>query len=420
MKTMKYKYRLSPTAEQESLLIQFCGAQRYVWNHFLAKEMERYADDGKFNFYYSNAKALTELKKKPETEWMNGIPSTSLQQTIRNLDRALKQSFRGKNARKGFPKFKSRRNFAGSFSLAMIDQKRIKNGTFNMPKLGCIKVNLHRPLPSDFKSAQVKWEHGNWFLVLTVKIMRQPPVSIIYKFIGLDFNSQQIVVDSEGKTIQNPKFLTKAKQKLIWEQRRLSKKVKGSANRKKQQLRVLRAHGKIARTRKDFLDKLSRHYVDSYDLICLEDLNVAGMSKFNGHMVGDAGWSALRAMITYKADLYGKHVSVIDRYFPSSKMCFGCGQLVNKSLAEREHVCDCGFKTSRDHNAALNIAREGLDILNRAGTVPIHACGDLRKTQRDGFAKTMRSDQRSRKSRKRQLRGSSLSRNPNLLKTKDS
>jgi len=377
MKTMKYKYRLYPTVEQESLLIQFCGAQRFVWNYFLAKEKEQNAEDGKFNFFYDNCKALTELKKKQELEWMNGIPSTSFQQSLRNVDRALRQSFRGKD-RKGFPKFKYRRNFSGSFSLTMIDKRRIREDKFfHCPKIGKIKVVLHRAIPSDFKSATIKWEHGNWFLVLTVKVRRQPPVSNIYRHIGLDFNSREIVVDSEGKTAINPKFLTKAKQKLIWEQRRLSKKVKGSANRRKQQLKLLKAHGRVTRSRKDFLDKLSRHYVDNYDLICLEDLNVAGMSKYNGRMVADAGWSALRAMIEYKADLYGKHVAIVDRYYPSTKTCANCGKIEDKALLERNHVCDCGFETSRDHNAALNIAQEGLEILDRAGTVQIYACGDL-------------------------------------------
>ncbi|MDX8383505.1 MAG: transposase [Ghiorsea sp.] len=369
---MKYKYRLYPTVKQELKLLGFCGAQRFVWNYFLVLEIERYKKDGKFNFMVANAKLLTQLKKTPGHEWMNDVPVQAFQQTLRNLDKALKQSFRGKANRKGFPKFKCLHHNNKSFSLAMVSTKsNIRDGGFictNFGKKDIIKMVMDRELPSDFASCTVKCEkNGMWHVIFTVKKVRSTPVTEIKKIIGLDFNSKNIIVDSNGKIYENPKFFAKAKVKLARAQRRLSKKVKGSANHKKAKSKVAKLYAKVSAQRKDFLDKLSYHYqiVQDNDLITIEDLNVAGMAKFNGHMVQDAGWRMLRTMIVYKADLYGKHVSIISRWFPSTKMCSGCGQLADKKLSEREHNCDCGLSISRDLNAAINIRAEGIDLFKK-------------------------------------------------------
>ncbi|MDX8383506.1 MAG: transposase [Ghiorsea sp.] len=367
---MKYTYRLYPTVKQEQKLLGFCGAQRFVWNYFLALEIERYKKDGKFNFYYTNGKLLTQLKKTPGLEWMNEVPNAAFQLTLRNLDNALKQSFRGKANRKGFPKFKCLHHNNKSFSLTNVSTKsNIRDGGFICPKFGkkdIIKMVIDRELPSDFASCAVKCEkNGMWHVIFTVKKIRKPQVTNIRKIIGLDFNSKNIIVDSNGKIYENPKFFAKAKENLARAQRRLSKKVKGSANHKKARLRVAKLYAKVSAQRKDFLDKLSFQIVQENDLIAIEDLNVAGMAKFNGHMVQDAGWRMLRTMIVYKADLYGKHVSIISRWFPSTKMCSSCGQIEDKKLSKREHNCDCGLSISRDLNAAINIRAEGIDLFKK-------------------------------------------------------
>ena len=172
MQVIKYKFRMYPTESQEKELLQIIGSCRFVWNHFLAKEMEKYESEKKFNFFSKNSGDLTMLKKSEDFGWLKEPPAVALQQTIRNLDQALKQSFPSKKgaSRRGFPKFKKRKNFAGSFTLQMVNSKRnIKTGKFHVAKGLDIKFTQHRELPSDFASCQIKQESGKWFLVLTCK-----------------------------------------------------------------------------------------------------------------------------------------------------------------------------------------------------------------------------------------------------------
>jgi putative transposase len=377
MQNLKYKFRLAPNKEQESLLLQFCGSQRYVWNHFLNLEIEQYKKDKTFRFSHKNITSLPKLKK--ELNWLKKVPSTSLQQTLLYLNVALKQSFGKKSETKSFPKFKKKRNHHGSFSLTAINNKSLRGNCkkIMMPKIGLMNINMHRELPSDFKSCQVKQQDGKWFIVFTVKAKKKLKRTI-KNIVGLDFNSNQIIVDSNGIEVVNPKYLAKAKQGIKKQQRRLSKKTYGSNNYIKQALKVSKVHSKISRTRKDFLDKVSFGYVANNDLICLEDLDIASMSKdskknfkIGGRMVQDAGWSMLRKMIEYKAGLYGCNISVIGKWFPSTQMCSSCGDIVKKDITQREHKCHCGLETTRDLNSALNIKAEGFKIFNTAGTVGI-------------------------------------------------
>ncbi|KFZ27703.1 MAG: putative transposase [Candidatus Izimaplasma bacterium HR2] len=380
MRQLKYSYRIYPNKEQEAKLNQFCGAQRFIWNHFLCLEMEQYKLDGTFRFSHKNITSLPKMKNMENLLWLKDIPSTSLQQTLLYLDKALKHSFRKTSSKKGFPKFKKKKYYQGSFSLAMVNDKMIIGSHIKLPKIGKVKIKLHRKLPSDFKSCQVKQKANKWFIVFTVKVNKHKTVNKIQKVIGLDFNSKDIVVNSNDCSTTNPKFFVKSKQRIKKLNRQLSKKQKGSNNYKKQSLKLAQNHVHVANQRKDFLDKLSYDIVSNNDLICLEDLNIKPMQSFNGRMVQDAGWSMLRSMIEYKADLYGKHVSVINQYFPSTKLCSACGTIVNKSLRQRQHNCNCGLCISRDLNAAINIKNEGIKVFinNKVGTTLIYACGDTK------------------------------------------
>lgn len=373
---MKYSYRLYPTKAQEALLLQFCGAQRWIWNHFLDLEIKEYQETSKFRFKHKNITSIPGLKK--EVEWLSDIPSTSLQQTLIQLDDALRRSFKKNKNRKGFPKFKKKKFHQGSFSLTMIDSKAIVNNQyFKMPKIGKIKIKLHRDLPSNFKSCTVKQKSGKWFVSFTVDVPKQVSTTEIRKSCGLDLNSNDLVVTSDNDIFTNPKFYAKFKRKIKKENKKLSNKTKGSNNWKKQLLRLQRTYDRITNQRSDYLHKISHQLVIENNLICIEDLNVKSMSKFNGHMVQDAGWSSFVNMLLYKSELYGKHIVKIDSWFPSTKMCSSCGCLEDKKLSDRIHRCDCGLEISRDLNAAINIRNEGINKLYRAGIAQINACGDI-------------------------------------------
>jgi len=356
MQTLKYKYRLYPTPDQVVRLNQIVGSNRYVWNHFLSEEQSQYAINQKFRFYNTNSKDLTTLKKT--TDWLNDTPSTSLQQTLRYLETALKQSFKRANARKGFPKFKKKRNFEGSFTLAMVNAKNFRDGKFLMPKIGEIKVKLHRELPSDFSTCQVKRDGDRWFVVCTVSV-KKTQLPKTGKEIGIDLNSKEHVT-SDGVRYKVPKYLHENQVKIASLQRVLARAVKGSKNRKKAQFKLHKVHQRVQNQRLDYFHKLSKALVTEYDLIALEDLAVAQIQRSRGKVIADNGFGMLRSMILYKSELYGKSTVIIDRYFPSSQTCSGCGSVHKMPTNIRTYVCpDCGLVMDRDLNASINILRAG-------------------------------------------------------------
>ena len=358
MQVLKYKYRLYPTKEQEQSLLRFCGSQRYIWNHYLAEEQKRYTSDKKFNFYNHNAVDLTTLKKT--IEWLQEVPSTSLQQTLRNLDRSLKQSFKkNKDSTKGFPKFKKKQNFSGSFSLTMVNSARnLKGNKFYVNKHLGIDIVLHRELPSDFASCQVKQEGDRWFVVLTCK-KAIAEKTIGTKSVGIDLNSKEYVLNN-GVRYALPKYLKENQFKIKTLQRRLSRKKNGSKHRREAQLKLYKVHQTVTNKRLDYFNKLSFNLVRDYDTIILEDLDVKGIQKKMGRVIQDNGFSVFRAMIEYKATLYGKETVIIDRYFPSSQLCSQCRAVQKMSLSCRTYECKCcGSIIDRDLNAAINIQRAG-------------------------------------------------------------
>jgi putative transposase len=343
-----------------------------VWNHFLALEIEQYKADKTFRFFNKNSKDLTELKKQEDTQWLKEIPSTAIQQSIRSLDLALRQSFKSQKNRKGFPKFKAKKHWQGGFPLAMVGKNaNQENNTFQVPNVGKVKTKYHRAIPSEFTTCNIKYEAGKWYLVLTVKVKKQPKSSG-KSSVGIDINSLEYVT-SDGEIIPIPRFLGESQAQVKRIQRRLARKVKGSSNRKKWQLRLARQHYKIKCQRLDFFHKISKYLVDNYDVICLEDLNVKAIQRFNGHITKDNSFAGFRQMVEYKAELYGKDVVIVDRFYASTKTCSNCGNVQPIALSERTYKCNCcGIEISRDYNAAVNI--------NRVGSARIYACGDWSTT----------------------------------------
>ena len=369
MQNLKYKYRLSPTTSQIELLKQVIGSNRYVWNYFLEQEQQEYNSTKTFRFFNKNSSELTSLKQA--TEWLKLPPSTSLQQTIRYLDQALKASFKkNTKAKKGFPKFKKKRNFDGSFTLAMVNSDRncdFNTGKFKIPNIGWIKCNYHRMMPSDFKTCQIKQESNHWYLVITCQKPKLPN-RITNKSVGIDINSSEYVL-SNGIRYPIPKFLRENQAKIKKLQRNLSRKKKGSNNRLQAQLKLNKVNYRIRLKRLDYFHKLSRQLVNDYDVISLEDLNVKSIQQWNGHITKDNGFAMLRQFVEYKSELYGAKTVIIDRYYPSSKTCSKCGSIRDIELSDRVYnCCNCGTIIDRDINAAINI--------DRAGTARINACGD--------------------------------------------
>jgi putative transposase len=380
-----YRYRLDPTAEQEAQLRRFAGARRFVWNWALNRKREHYRETGKTLSYNDLAAELTRLKQQPATAWLREMDSQSLQQTLRDLENAYQLFFRrarNGDKKKGFPKFKSRKTDTPRFRIPQ--RVVFQDASVSVPKIGLIRMVVHRPLEGVTKSATFKRDAcGHWYISLVVEQQQQPKVDRpVRTHIGVDVGLKSLAVLSNGETIDNPRWYRTQTRKLRRAQKALSRKQQGSRNRSKARIVVARLHQKTRNQRNDFLHKLSTDLVRHFDLVSIEDLNVRGLAKTKlSKSVLDAGWGLFRSMLTYKADRNDTHLMAIGRFFPSSKTCGACG-LVNAdlTLADRDWTCPCGVHHDRDLNAARNIDREGLRLVQQivaAGYAETqNACGD--------------------------------------------
>ena len=355
---IRQQVRLYPNKEQIQFLNQDIGNQRFVWNHFLAETKKRYEEKKKFLFFKDTCSLLVDLKK--ENEFLQVGNSQALQQTLRDFDLALKGSFR---QQKGFPRFK-KKSSGGSFRLPQ--GCSVINGKVKLPKIGAIKSR--GTLPENFNSVTIIRKPSGKFYASFVVPFILPEKVEIKSSVGIDLNSNHFVVLSDGSAIKNPKFLKEKEIRLKRYQKSYSRKQKGSKNQNKARVKVARYHEKIGNCQKDFLEQLTTNLVKTYDHLSIEDLNVKGMQQFNGRMIGMAPFGSFRNKLTWKANKYGKHLEVINRFCPTSKVCSECGQELKLTLKDRWINCDCGNSIHRDRNAAINI--------HRVGTTRINACGD--------------------------------------------
>ena len=344
-----YKYRIYPNKEQEEYFSKCFGCVRFIYNKMLNNTPAQY---------------------KKEFVWLKEVDSLALANAQMNLDKAYKNFFRDKSV--GFPKFKSKKNNHHSYTtnnqkntIYIVDNKYIK-----LPKLKTVvRIKLHRQIPKDgiIKSATVsKVPSGKYYVsILVEEEMKQLPKNEFT--IGIDLGLTDFAITSDGVKYPNPRYLKKSLNKLAKEQRRLSKKKIGSKNRNKQRIKVAKLHEKISNQRKDFLHKISSELINENQVICLEDLHVKEIqqNKYLSQSVSDVGWYEFRRQLEYKAKWYGRTISFIDKWYPSSQICSNCGNNTGKKpLNIREFTCPyCGKHHDRDINASINILHKGLRLL---------------------------------------------------------
>jgi putative transposase len=199
------------------------------------------------------------------------------------------------------------------------------------------------------------------------------------KILIFDTN-KELATCSDGKVFKNPKYTKVYKKKLKREQRKLSRKKKGSSNRDKQKIKVAKVHRKIRNSRQDNLHKMTSFITKAKcRIIVLEDLNVKGMMK-NHKLAGalaDSSFYEIKRQFEYKTTFHGGEVYLIDRWFPSSKLCSSCGCIKEDlTLKDRIYKCDCGFEMDRDLNASINIRNYYLNKLNTVSSTGINAYGE--------------------------------------------
>jgi len=371
---IRQQERLYPTLDQRQFLNQEIGNQRFLWNKLLVKSTERYEEEKKFIFYNEAASMLPDLKETFEFLKIGG--SQALQQTLKDQDQALRNFLKSKkgDGHFGFPRFKKKDNGG---SVRYPQGCSLESNHLKIPKLKTsIKIKNQQNIENFNSVTIIKKPSGKWFASFVVEIPDVAKVEITSssKVVGIDLNSKFLLVLDNGQAIENQKFLKRKEKRLKKYQRRMSRMIPKSANRNKQRIKVARLHEKIANSRKDFVEKITTQVVKTYDVICLEDLNVKAMQKWNGRMVQEAPFRMIREKMTWKANKFGKHLFFIDRFDPTSKVCSGCGSLLELTLKDRWVECDCGLSIHRDQNAAKNI--RSLGLLRTVGTTGFQACGD--------------------------------------------
>ncbi|MHC1611210.1 MAG: RNA-guided endonuclease InsQ/TnpB family protein [Candidatus Methanospirareceae archaeon] len=376
-----YRFRIYPSKEQEEKMEQWLNTSRHLYNKALAERKEAYERDKTYISYYDQANALKKAKKSDES--LRAVHSQVLQDVLRRLDKAFQNFFRRvKNGEKpGYPRFKSKDRFNSfTFPQSGFD---IREGKLILSKIGAIKLTQHREIPKEgvIKTCAIKRDVDQWYVTFVVEVPDVKTEKVRVKSAaGVDLGLNEIATLSTGEKVDNPRWLRKSEKKLAKEQRKLSRKKRGSNNRKKQKLIVAKVHRKIRNQRRDFHHKISKRLVADYDLIVFEDLKVKNMVKnhYLAKSISDAGWNELVSFVSYKAESAGKIVELINPN-GTSQICSRCGVEVKKTSAVRMHKCPyCGLVIDRDENAALNILKRGLEKIGQGLSESKNACGDSR------------------------------------------
>jgi putative transposase len=407
-----YRFALDPTPAQERTLRSHAGAARFAWNWGLAKCKERYEAEGKWHSGIDLHKLWNaEKKADPALAWWGENSKCAYQEAFRDLDRALRDfvaSRKGerKGRRLGFPRFKKRGKCRDSLRFGA-GAMRCAGTTVTLPRLGTVRTHestrkLARRLENGtarILSATVSRTAQRWLVSFTCEVDRAVPgyQGRPGSAIGIDLGIKTLLtgVDDVGNviTVAGPKALRSSLRRLRRVGRAHSRKARGSANRRKGTARLARVHARVANVRADALHKATSDLASRYETVVAEDLNVAGMVRNRrlARAISDQGFGEARQMLTYKTGWNGGQLILADRWFPSSKLCSGCGAVKAKlALSERVYRCDCGLVIGRDVNAArnlLNLAVSGTDRLNACGgTVRPGLAGHVPSKQEPGTA----------------------------------
>ena len=368
------KVRLYPNKEQEQELNKVLGAYRFVYNHMFAKRMTAYETD-KTNLSVNDLSKwfYGTLRKDEQYPWLKEQNTQVMAQAIRQMDDAYKKFFKQQN---GFPKFKSKKDKQSAlFSRNAISKcntfetkhitliKSLKNLKFRCSDLYHSRLKKYK---DSIRSATLsKTKSGNFFLSILVDIPETEYVKLkkTNKQVGIDLGVKDFVITSDGVVFENKHFLKREEKKIAKLQRQLSRKKKGSSNRKKQRLKIAKVYERLTNKKESYIHYVVNEILKSYDVVFMEDLNVQGMLKNHriAKAIQEVGFYRFKEILQDKAIVNGKQVVLIDRFYPSSKTCSCCGyKKQDLTLSDRFWTCpECGEHHDRDLNAARNILLEG-------------------------------------------------------------
>lgn len=365
------KIRLYLNEEQEEYIKNLLGTSRFIYNNLLAYKISEYNNKKHSVSFGELGKKLIDLKS--EHEWIKNSHSKVLQQSLINLEASYKYFF--KNSL-GFPKFKSKKDNRISCRFPSDAISGIKGNRINLIKqlkdihFKCsredeIYLNKNQKL---IKSATLsKTKSGCYYLSILIdkpnKILNKPDNDIL----GIDLGIKNFIITSKRQIFENLKLIRNNEKKLVKLNRKLSKKTNGSKNKEKARIKLAKFHEKLNNKKENYLHYVVNQLLNDNQVIVMEDLNVKGMMKNRNlsNLIQDLSLYRFKEILRYKSGWYGRDLIVIDRFYPSSKLCSNCGYKYNKlSLNERSWICpDCKTEHNRDYNAAINIMNEGKRIL---------------------------------------------------------
>lgn len=356
-----YKYRLYPNKEQAAYLSKLFGCCRLAYNHFLNEKQSQYKETKSSDNYNVQQSKLTKLRKTEEYSFLNEIPLQVLQASLRNMHTAFERFYKHKG---GYPNYKSKRD-KQSFKISQPRTFHIKDNKLHIPKLKSgIKCVVSKELVGEPCFATVtKSKSGKYYVSITVKQDNYVPYPKTNKSVGLDLGIKDLVITSDGvKYPRHKQQIKQLKRELKHNQRHLSRKLHGSKRYEKQVLKCNRIYEKITNVKTDYIHKITTELVKQYDVIKVEDLNIKGMVKNHklAEVISECNWGEFVKMLTYKCNWNGKQLVKVDKFYPSSQLCSGCGCRNKrvKNLAIRQWICECcGSEHDRDVNAAINILR---------------------------------------------------------------
>lgn len=391
-----HRIQLLPNNRQRTAFVRWGGAHRWAYNYGLARKIAAYEETGKSPGAYALMKEVVRLKGEPETAWLRDVPKSVPRMALLHLEDAYRRYFRekrdgtvdkriaqlkaqgkweGRRAKlmkagrhgfqldPGFPRFKSKKRDPMVFHLEP-ETVRVNGRRVWIPRLGWVKMT--KPLRFSGKlvsTVAVREQAGKWYISFNVEVDIPDAVETQDDAVGVDLGVKALATLSDGTVFENPKAIRRLEGLLARAQRQLARKQKGSNRRKRARLRVARIQKRIADIRADATHKATRYLADRYGLVAMEDLHVSGMMKnhYLAKSVADANFGEFRRQASYKLAWAGGALHLVDRWFPSSKLCSACGCVNDKlTLADRVWACECGAIHDRDVNAAKNILAEAL------------------------------------------------------------
>ena len=352
-----FKFRIYPTEAQKTLIHMTLGHNRFLWNKMLEDKQRHYE-------LTKNSLHLTPAQYKNDYPFLKDVDSLSLANTQLNLEKAFRMFFKRKQ---DFPKFHSKKQDYGYTTNLVNHNIVLLKGYIKLPKLGEVKIKQHRVIPNEMtlKSVTVSKSSTNkYYVSILYEYQKEITKQVVKQSIGLDFSMNHFYVDDQGFKLDYPKDIQTDFNKLRVLQRSLSRRIKGSSNYDKKALEIALLYERIKHKRDDFLHKQSHAIAKRYDLVSVEGINLIEMSQDNPYyakQISRFGWTRFIAFLKYKLETKGKTLMVMDQWYPSSKRCSCCGDIkTDLKLSERVYYCpNCELHLDRDHNAAININKEG-------------------------------------------------------------